>query len=105
HVHHSWRPRVAGNLPGPPGRLSTEPACARWQRGCHSTPAGYLWRIDGCAVYLLLSSRPDLRELAASLPAARLAGKTLAGAGRGHLGGPRRRTALPALSPDVLGRL
>ena len=80
-------------------------AGAHRQRRPRPAPARRLRRADGRGVPLQQERADQLGAVAQPAPGARLAGRELAAAGRGHLGGARRAPRLRLLAPHVLGGL
>ena len=95
---HRDGPRPSRRLPG----LAAGPD--RQQRG-RAAAARRVRRADGLGVPVQPRGADLLRPVDRAVPAARLAGPALAGAGRGHLGDPRPAAALHLLGPDDLGGL
>ena len=90
---------------GPPLRLPRLAPGAHRQRSPHPAPARRLRRAHGRGLPLEQDRAHQLGALEQPAPAPRLAGRQLAPARRGHLGGARRAARLRLLAADVLGGL
>ena len=87
-------------------RATAARAGADRQRRPRPAPARHLRRADGRRLPVQQVRRADLlRPVDQPAAAARLAGRQLAAARRGHLGGARRPARLRLLAADVLGGL
>ncbi len=102
-LRHRRRPRPHRAGAAPPRGLPRLEAGADRQRGLRPAAAGRLRRADGRGVPFQQAGADQLGAVEQPAPPARLAGRQLAAAGRGHLGGARRPPALRLLTADVLG--